>query len=164
MDESPETSRSGHPNSLDIEKLLLEAQHRWLSLAEICEILRNYKKLRIASEPSNKPPSGSVFLFNRKVTKIFRKDGHNWQRKENGKLAKEGHKKCKAGSIDVLHCYYALGEENKNFQRRCYSMLEKDFSHIVLVHYLELTDHANIWLEIYYQAVNVGATSLLSLA
>ncbi|GKV44679.1 hypothetical protein SLEP1_g51840 [Rubroshorea leprosula] len=139
MDESPETSRSGHPNSLDIEKLLLEAQHRWLSLAEICEILRNYKKLRIASEPSNKPPSGSVFLFNRKVTKIFRKDGHNWQRKENGKLAKEGHKKCKAGSIDVLHCYYALGEENKNFQRRCYSMLEKDFSHIVLVHYLELT-------------------------
>ncbi|GKV02407.1 hypothetical protein SLEP1_g14844 [Rubroshorea leprosula] len=34
-------------------------------------------------------------------------------------------------------------DSNKNFQRR-YSMLEKDFSHIVLVHYLELTDCANI--------------------
>ncbi|GKV13004.1 hypothetical protein SLEP1_g24083 [Rubroshorea leprosula] len=120
----------------DIEQLSLEAKRRWLSQAEICEILRNNETLQISSEPSNKPPSGSLFLFDRNVTRYFRKDGHNWQRKENGKLAKEGHKKLKAGSIDVLHCYYALGEENKKFQRRCYSMLQKDFSHIVLVHYL----------------------------
>ncbi|GLT84494.1 hypothetical protein SLE2022_027190 [Rubroshorea leprosula] len=138
MDESPETSRSVHPNSLDTEQLFLEAKRRWLSPAEICEILRNNETLQIASKPSNKPPSGSLFLFDRNVTRYFRKDGHNWQRKENGKLAKEGHKKLKAGSIDVLHCYYALGEENKNFQRRCYSMLENELSSIVFVHYLEV--------------------------
>ncbi|GLU20469.1 hypothetical protein SLE2022_366690 [Rubroshorea leprosula] len=87
----------------DIAKLSSEAQHRWLSPAEVCEILRNYKKLQIAAEPSNKPPSGSLFLFDRKETRNFSKDGHNWQTK-NGKLAKEGHKKLKAGSTDVLHC------------------------------------------------------------
>ena len=30
-----------------------------------------------------------------------------------------------AGSIDVLHCYYAHGEENESFQRRSYWMLEE---------------------------------------
>lgn len=29
-----------------------------------------------------------------------------------------------AGSVDVLHCYYAHGEDNVNFQRRCYWMLD----------------------------------------
>ncbi|XP_022984176.1 calmodulin-binding transcription activator 3 isoform X4 [Cucurbita maxima] len=43
-----------------------------------------------------------------------------------------------AGSVYVLQCYYAHGEENENFQRRTYWMLEEDLSHIVLVHYLEV--------------------------
>lgn len=30
-----------------------------------------------------------------------------------------------AESIDVLHCYYAHGEENESFQRRTYWMLEE---------------------------------------
>ncbi|CDP01461.1 unnamed protein product [Coffea canephora] len=42
---------------LDIEQILVEAQHRWLRPAEICEILRNYQKFRIAPEPPNRPPS-----------------------------------------------------------------------------------------------------------
>ncbi|GLT84500.1 hypothetical protein SLE2022_027250 [Rubroshorea leprosula] len=100
MDETPETSLSVHPNSLDIEQLFLEAKRWWLFPAEICEILRNNETLQIALEPSNKPPSGSLFLFDRKVTRNFRKDGHNWQRKENGKLAKEGHKKLKVRAKD----------------------------------------------------------------
>ncbi|XP_048501881.1 calmodulin-binding transcription activator 3 isoform X4 [Beta vulgaris subsp. vulgaris] len=44
----------------------------------------------------------------------------------------------KIGSVDVLHCYYAHGEENENFQRRSYWMLEEELSHIVLVHYREV--------------------------
>lgn len=38
----------------------------------------------------------------------------------------------------VLNCYYAHGEENENFQRRTYWMLEEDLSNIVLVHYREV--------------------------
>ncbi|CAN8251683.1 unnamed protein product [Cochlearia groenlandica] len=123
---------------LDIEQLLSEAQHRWLRPAEICEILRNHHKFHIASEPPNRPPSGSLFLFDRKVLRYFRKDGHNWRKKKDGKTVKEAHEKLKVGSIDVLHCYYAHGEDNENFQRRCYWMLEQDLMHIVFVHYLEV--------------------------
>ncbi|RCV46155.1 hypothetical protein SETIT_9G510100v2 [Setaria italica] len=122
----------------DIEQILKEAQNRWLRPAEICEILKNYRNFRITPEPPNRPPSGSLFLFDRKVLRYFRKDGHNWRKKRDGKTVKEAHERLKSGSIDVLHCYYAHGEENENFQRRSYWMLEEDFMHIVLVHYLEV--------------------------
>uniref|UniRef100_A0A0D9VQK3 CG-1 domain-containing protein n=1 Tax=Leersia perrieri TaxID=77586 RepID=A0A0D9VQK3_9ORYZ len=123
---------------LDIEQILKEAQQRWLRPTEICEILKNYRNFRIAPEPPNRPPSGSLFLFDRKVLRYFRKDGHNWRKKRDGKTVKEAHERLKSGSIDVLHCYYAHGEENINFQRRSYWMLEEDYMHIVLVHYLEV--------------------------
>ncbi|XP_059308105.1 calmodulin-binding transcription activator 1-like isoform X1 [Lycium ferocissimum] len=133
-----DTRRYGLNAQLDIEQILLEAQHRWLRPAEICEILKNYQKFRIAPEPPNRPPSGSLFLFDRKVLRYFRKDGHSWRKKKDGKTVKEAHERLKAGSIDVLHCYYAHGEENENFQRRSYWMLEEEMSHIVLVHYREV--------------------------
>ncbi|KAK8673821.1 hypothetical protein V6N13_112132 [Hibiscus sabdariffa] len=133
-----ETRRYGLTNQLDIEQILMEAQHRWLRPAEICEILKNYKKFCIAPEPAQMPPSGSLFLFDRKVLRYFRKDGHNWRKKKDGKTVKEAHERLKAGSIDVLHCYYAHGEDNENFQRRSYWMLEEDLSHIVLVHYRDV--------------------------
>lgn len=125
-------------NQLNIEQMLFEAQHRWLRAPEICEILRNHKRFNIAPEPPHLPPSGSLFLFDRKVLRYFRKDGHNWRKKRDGKTSKEAHERLKAGSIDVLHCYYAHGEDNENFQRRSYWMLEEEFSHIVLVHYREV--------------------------
>ncbi|CAI0420227.1 unnamed protein product [Linum tenue] len=121
-----------------IHQILLEAQNRWLRPAEICEILRNHDKFRIAPEPQNRPPSGSLFLFDRKVLRYFRKDGHNWRKKRDGKTVKEAHERLKSGSIDVLHCYYAHGEGNENFQRRTYWMLEEEQSRIVLVHYREV--------------------------
>ncbi|XP_052195636.1 calmodulin-binding transcription activator 3 isoform X2 [Diospyros lotus] len=123
---------------LDIEQILLEAQHRWLRPAEICEILRNYKNFNIAPEPPHMPQSGSLFLFDRKVLRYFRKDGHNWRKKKDGKTVKEAHERLKAGSVDVLHCYYAHGEENESFQRRSYWLLEEEQSNIVLVHYREV--------------------------
>ncbi|RYR17509.1 hypothetical protein Ahy_B03g062225 isoform B [Arachis hypogaea] len=123
---------------LDLQQLQFEAQHRWLRPAEICEILRNYRMFHITSEPPNRPPSGSLFLFDRKVLRYFRKDGHNWRKKKDGKTVKEAHEKLKVGSVDVLHCYYAHGEENENFQRRSYWMLEQDMMHIVFVHYLDV--------------------------
>ncbi|KAL8132704.1 hypothetical protein AgCh_008252 [Apium graveolens] len=122
----------------DIEQILLEAQNRWLRPTEICEILRNYNKFRISPEPAHRPPNGSLFLFDRKVLRFFRKDGHNWRKKRDGKTVKEAHERLKAGSIDVLHCYYAHGEDNENFQRRSYWLLEEELSNIVLVHYREV--------------------------
>ncbi|XP_047090690.1 calmodulin-binding transcription activator 3-like isoform X2 [Lolium rigidum] len=136
MAEARKFLMSTHPP--DISQTLLEARNRWLRPTEICGILSNYKSFSITPEPPNRPMSGSVYLFDRKILRYFRKDGHNWRKKKDGKTIKEAHEKLKAGSIDVLHCYYAHGEENENFQRRTYWLLEEDFTHIVLVHYLEI--------------------------
>ncbi|CAJ1938111.1 unnamed protein product [Sphenostylis stenocarpa] len=126
------------PSQLDIKQIIVEAQHRWLRPAEICAILSNYTKFRIAPEPAHLPPSGSLFLFDRKVLRYFRKDGHNWRKKKDGKTVREAHERLKAGSVDVLHCYYAHGEEDENFQRRTYWLLEEELSNIVLVHYRQV--------------------------
>ncbi|KAI5669877.1 hypothetical protein M9H77_19730 [Catharanthus roseus] len=123
---------------LNVKQLIDEAQHRWLRPAEICEILQNYRNFQISAEPPYRPSNGSLYLFDRKVLRYFRKDGHNWRKKRDGKTVKEAHERLKAGSVDVLHCYYAHGEENENFQRRSYWMLEEERSHIVLVHYREV--------------------------
>ncbi|KAF3785594.1 Calmodulin-binding transcription activator 3 [Nymphaea thermarum] len=91
-----EGRRYGISSRLDIEQILLEAQHRWLRPAEVCEILRNYRKFQIAPDPPNKPPGGSLFLFDRKVLRYFRKDGHNWRKKKDGKTVREAHERLKA--------------------------------------------------------------------
>ena len=45
---------------------------------------------------------GSLFLFDRKVLRYFRKDGHNWRKKKDGKTVKEAHEKLKASMKFLL--------------------------------------------------------------
>ncbi|KAK8969506.1 Calmodulin-binding transcription activator 2 [Platanthera guangdongensis] len=42
---------------------------------------------------------GSLFLFDRKVLRYFRKDGHNWRKKKDGKTIKEAHEKLKVSKL-----------------------------------------------------------------
>lgn len=135
-----DSRRYGLTPQLDIGQILLDAQNRWLRPTEVCEILRNHKKFRLTPEPPFRPSGGSLFLFDRKALRYFRKDGHNWRKKKDGKTVREAHERLKAGSVDVLHCYYAHGEDNENFQRRSYWMLEEQYEHIVLVHYREVKE------------------------
>ncbi|KAL2614166.1 hypothetical protein R1flu_025858 [Riccia fluitans] len=140
---------AGRPRNLpptsevDVRQIIQEAQTRWLRPVEVCEILRNYRahNFKLNPVPPQRPQSGSLFLFDRKALRYFRKDGHNWRKKKDGKTVREAHERLKAGSVDVLHCYYAHGEDNVNFQRRCYWMLDQPYEHIVLVHYREVTEN-----------------------
>lgn len=47
---------------------------------------------------------GSLFLFDRKTLRYFRKDGHNWRKKKDGKTVKEAHERLKVGK----NCYVVL--------------------------------------------------------
>jgi len=38
---------------------------------------------------------GTVVLFDRKMLRNFRKDGHNWKKKNDGKTVKEAHEHLK---------------------------------------------------------------------
>ncbi|KAK4716107.1 hypothetical protein R3W88_014445 [Solanum pinnatisectum] len=124
----------------DINDLVREAQIRWLKPAEVLFILRNYENRQLSSEPSQKPPSGSLFLFNKRVLRFFRKDGHSWRKKKDGRTVGEAHERLKVGNAEALNCYYAHGEQNPNFQRRSYWMLDPAYDHIVLVHYRDITE------------------------
>lgn len=124
----------------DFTELVQEAQIRWLKPVEILFILKNYNNFKLSSDPPSKPQSGSLFLYDRKILRFFRKDGHNWRKKKDGKTIREAHERLKVGNVDALHCYYAHGEDNPNFQRRIYWMLDESYEHIVLVHYREVTE------------------------
>ena len=39
---------------------------------------------------------GCLYLFDRRAVRFFRKDGHNWRKKADGKTVRETHEKLKA--------------------------------------------------------------------
>ncbi|KAG8658884.1 calmodulin-binding transcription activator 5 isoform X2 [Manihot esculenta] len=122
---------------LDYGKIMEEASSRWLRPNEIHAILCNYKYFVINVKPVHLPKSGVIKLFDRKKLRNFRKDGHNWKKKKDGKTVKEAHEHLKVGNEERIHVYYAHGEDNPTFVRRCYWLLDKTLEHIVLVHYRE---------------------------
>ncbi|KAK9809816.1 hypothetical protein WJX73_009573 [Symbiochloris irregularis] len=117
--------------------ILLKARASWLKNTEVLELLNNYRgyDLPVSHEPPSKPDGGTLYLFNRKVCRFFRKDGHDWRKKSDGKTVRETHEKLKVGNRDKLNCYYAHAQKAGTLQRRCYWLLEGE-DHIVLVHYL----------------------------
>ncbi|GAB4828606.1 Calmodulin-binding transcription activator 4 [Ancistrocladus abbreviatus] len=70
----------------DIGHLVQEAQTRWLKPPEVLFILQNHESHRITQEPPQKPQSGSIFLFNKRVLRFFRKDGHSWRERRMEEL------------------------------------------------------------------------------
>ncbi|KAK7264692.1 hypothetical protein RJT34_32302 [Clitoria ternatea] len=122
---------------LDVGSIMEEAKTRWLRPNEIHALLCNHKNFTINVKPVNLPKSGTIVLFDRKMLRNFRKDGHNWKKKKDGKTVKEAHEHLKVGNEERIHVYYAHGQDNSNFVRRCYWLLDKSLEHIVLVHYRE---------------------------
>ncbi|KAL6616631.1 hypothetical protein ACP70R_038901 [Stipagrostis hirtigluma subsp. patula] len=125
---------------LDIRKLEQEVKTRWLKPKEVLEILQNHEWFRITHKPPHKPPSGSWFLYNRRVLRYFRNDGYEWQKKKNGKTINEAHERLKVDNVEALNCYYARADQNPTFQRRIYWMLDPVYEHIVFVHYRDVLE------------------------
>ncbi|XP_043723581.1 calmodulin-binding transcription activator 4-like isoform X2 [Telopea speciosissima] len=139
-------------SGFDIKELVQEAHSRWLKPAEVLFILQNHENHQIMQEAPQKPSSGSLFLFNKRVLRFFRRDGHMWRKKRDGRTVGEAHERLKVGNVEALNCYYAHGEQNPNFQRRSYWMLDPAYDHIVLVHYREVSEGRH----------NAGSLSYLS--
>ncbi|KAK4402629.1 Calmodulin-binding transcription activator 4 [Sesamum angolense] len=136
----------------DINHLAREAQTRWLKPVEVFFILQNYEEHQLTHQIPQKPASGSLYLFNKRVLKFFRKDGHKWRRRKDQRTIAEAHERLKVGNVEALNCYYAHGEENPNFQRRSYWILDPAYEHIVLVHYRDIGEGRQ----------NAGSTSQFS--
>ncbi|OVA17477.1 CG-1 DNA-binding domain [Macleaya cordata] len=111
-------------SGFDINELVREAQNRWLKPAEVLFILQNRENHWFVEAVPQEPQSGSLLLYNKRVIKFFRKDGHIWRKKKSGRTVGEGHERLKVGKVEALNCYYAQGEQNPNFRRRIYWMLD----------------------------------------
>jgi hypothetical protein len=48
---------------------------------------------------------GAVYLFNKRVMRFFRKDGHNWRKKKDGRTVAEAHERLKVRQKSFC-CYY----------------------------------------------------------
>ena len=97
---------------------------------------------RILASCSSRRAAQLESFDDRRAVRFFRKDGHNWQKKKDGKTVRETHEKLKVGKTEFLNCYYAHGEDDDRFQRRCYWLLDEAASGVVLVHYLRVSAHA----------------------
>ncbi|KAF6161491.1 hypothetical protein GIB67_009370 [Kingdonia uniflora] len=136
----------------NINELVQAAKSRWLRPAEVHFILQNHESYELTDSVPQKPPGGSLFLYNKRVLRYFRKDGHDWRKKKTGKTVGEGHEKLRVGDVEALNCYYAHGEQDPKFQRRSYWMLDPAYEHIALVHYRDTGEERH----------TVGLTSHLS--
>ncbi|CAJ2668101.1 unnamed protein product [Trifolium pratense] len=124
----------------NINDLFQEAKKRWLKPIEVYYILQHHDMCEFTNMPLNRPRGGAVYLFNKRVMRFFRKDGHNWRKKKDGRTVAEAHERLKVGNVEALNCYYAHGEENRSFQRRSYWMLNPEYEHVVLVHYRDTNE------------------------
>lgn len=73
-------------------------------MAEIESLLNpNATVLRLnTSPPSSPPPSGTILLYNRSVTRNYKDDGYIWIKKRNSHKVREDHVKLRvAGKFRV---------------------------------------------------------------
>ncbi|KAG1370132.1 calmodulin-binding transcription activator 4 [Cocos nucifera] len=100
----------------DINVLQQEAHTRWLKPSEVLFILQNYERFPLTQEPPQRPPSGSMFLFNRRILRFFRKDGHTWRRKKDGRTVGEAHERLKKDN--ELQNWFVCGKWNKCLRKK----------------------------------------------
>ena len=123
---------------VEISTIIEKARASWLKNDEVYTLLNASESLGLAvqNSPPTLPAGGNLFLFSRKQCRNFRKDGHNWRTKTDGKTVRETHEKLKVGNIEALNCYYAHADQDDCLQRRSYWRLAPDEQDLVLVHYL----------------------------
>ena len=109
--------------------LCLEAAKRWLTTAEVFNLLQTPARYGLVerTEAPRLPGSGALFLFRKQTghKNSFRKDGHGWKMKKNGKQAAESHEKLSVKGVERVKCYYAHTQDGL-LARRIYSLIEGD--------------------------------------
>ncbi|CAG0879570.1 unnamed protein product [Darwinula stevensoni] len=79
-------------------------------MKEIASILISFDRHKewLAKDVTIRPPSGSMFLYDRKRSK-YRRDGYSWKKRRDGKTIREDHMKLKVQGVenpDVVLVHY----------------------------------------------------------
>jgi hypothetical protein len=139
---SPKTS----PNSSIVNFSSIKL-NQWYTNEEIynilmqCNCLNDKDKASISfslcKDVIQLPNNGSVFFYDRRVVKNFKKDGFVWKRRKTGGInsVREDRMYLKVNGVDSIYGCYSHSSIMSTFHRRCYWLVEKP--DIVLVHYLQ---------------------------
>ncbi|KAJ8605315.1 hypothetical protein CTAYLR_002348 [Chrysophaeum taylorii] len=114
-------------------------QWRWLLPEEVFDILTNHFALgcSVSMVPPECPPTGSVFLYDRRKCKRFRRDGHNWVTRKSAGRIREDHVKLRVGGAQRVAAAHAHSADSPAFHRRTYHLLAEESEAVFLsfVHY-----------------------------
>ena len=85
------------------------ARQRWLLPEEVLDLLsrRDALRLHVSGAPPELPPSGALFLFDRRSCKRFRRDGHNWLCRRSGGRVREDHVRLRVAGVPRLGAAHA---------------------------------------------------------
>ena len=102
--------------------------------------------------PQTPPPSGTLLLYNRSVTRNYKDDGYEWIKKRNSHKVREDHVKLRLGGKCRVSGCYVHSMTNLAMHRRAYHLLNPETGtalypmcsstsnappSLVLVHYLD---------------------------
>jgi hypothetical protein len=115
--------------------------NQWHTNEEIFNILTavngNSTPDTLKNDVIQRPNNGSIFLFDRRVVKNFKKDSFMWKRRKTGgtNSVREDRMYLKVNGVDCIYGCYSHSSIMSTFHRRCYWLVDKP--DIVLVHYLQ---------------------------
>lgn len=83
--------------------------------------------LDISKTPIASPPtSGQIFLFDRNVTRYYKQDGHQWQKRGESSVVKENRKKLLLRGKLRIGVVYTHSSTCTTFQKRAYHLLDPE--------------------------------------
>ena len=114
--------------------LVRKARTHWLTPDEIHKILHNFRVygLQPLSDVVERPPSGSLLLFEKSTVRNYRKDKHEWRCRKTCSSVAEYHMKLTVNGRKLVVASYAKHRTRPKFVRRLYRLVDDDSA--VLVH------------------------------
>lgn len=112
----------------------------------------------LCEEIVQRPLNGSVFVFDRKRVKNFKKDSFMWKRRKTGgaNSVREDRMCLKVNGTDCIYGCYSHSSIMSTFHRRCYWLLDKP--DIVLVHYLQTPNGETGECLVYFNSNAIAST------
>lgn len=112
----------------DQQSIFATAMGRWLNVSEIQGLLTlETTPLSISAHPpTTPPPSGTLILYDRSVTRNYKDDGYQWIKKRNSPKVREDHVKLRVGGrFRVAGCYVHCAT-TATLHRRAYHLLDPE--------------------------------------
>lgn len=117
----------------------LNSKNTTISLTDSPQEINSFKLLNewLTDEVIQRPNNGSVYLFDRRKVKSFKKDGYTWKRRKTGgaNSVREDRMYLKINGVECIYGCYSHSSIIPTFHRRCYWLIDKP--DLILVHYLQ---------------------------